>query len=177
MESDHMKSKKKPNAAKASESSIFRPPSIINRFVVGAMLLGGVIGFFLSSVVNKTYYEASLHQFIEKYFTSWSNKDMEGYAACFDPLATIYFMKNGRVALQQNFKDFLEGQINAHKAAATPLAEHAEDIDLFITGNTAYARVLWKLRAGNRVSKGYDHFMIFRTPGGWKIVTLLFYEI
>jgi len=102
---------------------------------------------------------------------------MEGYAACFDPAATIYFMKNGRVALQQNFKDFLEGQKNAHKATATPLEEHAQDVDLFITGNMAYARVLWRLTAGNRVSKGYDHFLIFRTSVGWKIITLLFYEI
>lgn len=36
-----MRNKKKPNAAKASESSIFRAPSIINRFAIVAVTIKG----------------------------------------------------------------------------------------------------------------------------------------
>jgi hypothetical protein len=172
-----MSKKKKNHAAEPSESSLFRASSILNRFTMVALLLGGFIGFFLSSFVNKAPDEPSLHQFIEKYFTTWSNKNMEAYAACFDPSATIYLIENSEVARQQNFKEFLEGQKIAHRAALYPLEEHAEDIDFFITGNMAYVRVLWKLTAGNRVSKGYDHFVISKTPAGWKIITLIFYGI
>jgi hypothetical protein len=81
------------------------------------------------------------------------------------------------VVLRQELKHFLRDQTEAHRRASAPLEEHAEDIDILVTGPFAYVRVLWKLTSGDRVSRGYDHFLLSRTPAGWKIVALVFYGI
>ncbi|MBI5968144.1 MAG: nuclear transport factor 2 family protein [Deltaproteobacteria bacterium] len=172
-----MKNKKTPHTGKTSNPITLKFSPIFNLVTIVAALLGCLIGLGLSSLLHSSQHEPSLRKLILQYFAAWSHKDMETYGACFDPSASIYLMKNGQVVLRQHLRDFLENQINLHKMASSSLEEHAEDIDMFITDDLAYIRVLWKLTAGDRVSKGYDHFILSKTPKGWKIVTLLFYEI
>ncbi len=79
--------------------------------------------------------------------------------------------------LRQDLKEFVRDQTEAHRRAPSPLYERAEDMDMMMTGHFAYVRVLWKLTSGDRVDRGYDHFLLSRTSDGWKIVSLIFYGI
>jgi ketosteroid isomerase-like protein len=172
-----MKSQNIPGAPKSAHASGGGFSSLFRPVTVGALLLGCLLGLGFSHLFGSPPYDPSLRKLILQYFSSWSNKDMETYAACFDPSSTIYVMEKGEVALRQDLKDFLRGQIEAHRRASSPLSERAEDMDMVLTGQFAYVRVLWKLTSGERVSKGYDHFLLSRTPAGWKIVSLVFYGI
>lgn len=172
-----MKNQKTSAAPRTGVPTASKFSFLINPVSIVALFLGCFIGLGLSYLFHSTQYEPSLRKSILQYFSSWSHKDMETYASCFDPSAIIYLMEKDRVVLRQNLKDFMEDQINAHKRALSSLEEHAEDMDMVITDHLAYVRVLWKLTAGDRVSRGYDHFVLSRTPAGWKIVTLVFYGV
>ncbi len=176
-----MKNKNTSCASQPSEPANSRSsPMFSRRTIIAALLgclVGCLVGFAFSSFVLGAQHESSLHEFILRYFASWSGNDMKGYADCFDPSATVYLAGGGRAVTRENLDEFLAGQIEAHKAAVAPLQEHPTDIEMVVTGDTAYVRVLWKLTAGNRTAVGYDHFIVRKTPAGWKIVSLLFYDI
>ncbi len=169
-----MKKRKTPATPKSRSAGFF---SIFRPVTVAALLLGCLTGLGFSQLFGSPPSDPSLRKLILQYFSSWSHKDMETYAACFDPSSTIYVMEKAEVAVRQDLKDFLRGQVEAHRRASSPLVETAESMDMVVTGQFAYVRVLWKLTSGERVSKGYDHFLLSRTPGGWKIVSLVFYGI
>ncbi|MBL9130020.1 MAG: DUF4440 domain-containing protein [Verrucomicrobiaceae bacterium] len=119
--------------------------------------------------------EPEVRSFLERYFSTWSAKDMEGYGACFHEQARVTFVQNG-APKTQGLTDFLHGQKMSHATATTPMTEVPTGMRILMDDRTAQASVRWKLTQGARVVTGTDCFTLVKTPGGWKIVSLVFYN-
>ena len=66
---------------------------------------------------------AAIEAFLDRYFSTWSARDMEGYGACFDPGARVTFVeKNGRSS-SQGLTDFLHGQKLGHERSPSSMTE------------------------------------------------------
>ena len=119
--------------------------------------------------------EANIRAFLTRYFSTWSAKDMEGYAACFHPQARILFLDRSGEVVSEGVSDFLHGQRMAHESASAPMTE--EPVEMVIQGDAkaAQAQVTWVLRKGGTEERGTDLFTLKREGGGWKIVSLVFY--
>ncbi len=116
---------------------------------------------------------AEVKQFVEGYFRSWSNRQMDAYADCFHPDAVIQFVDaNGRVR-NQTKDPFCAEQRNVQ--STTPAVEVPTSIDIRFEAKLARAVVAWKLTQGRRVETGYDHFTLIKLNGKWRILTLVFY--
>src|SRR5436190_24062503 len=61
--------------------------------------------------------DASIRAFLTRYFSTWSAKDMDGYAACFHPQARVLFMTESGQVASEGLTDFLHGQRLAHETA------------------------------------------------------------
>ncbi|MEO6054139.1 MAG: nuclear transport factor 2 family protein [Chthoniobacterales bacterium] len=142
-----------------------------------ALALGGVGGYWWKTSHDAGPDADSIHEFINQYFTTWSSKDMAGYAACFDSTSMVYFIRDGQVMLRQDKPDFIAGQSEVLRMETKPIEEHPEDMHIVMDNDVAYASVLWKMTKGSTVKRGYDHFVLLRTPKGWQIISLSFYEI
>jgi len=153
----------------------FRFPVLLGLILV--FLIGGATEYVWHKTHDAGPDSASIKQFLFRYFKTWSSKDMAGYAACFDPSAMIYFIKDGAVVLRQNKPDFIEGQGNVLQGSATSVEEHAEKVKIVAQGDVAYVRALWAMTKGSKVTRGYDHYVLLHTPQGWQILSLSFYEI
>ncbi len=115
----------------------------------------------------------NIDEMIDRYFTTWSNTDMEGYESCFHPNAIIHFERNGEVR-QENLSNFIEGQKNAHANAT----EKMKEIPLFkkiqVDKNISQVTVRWKLTVSSREQYGYDYFTLIKFKKKWKIIYLIF---
>jgi hypothetical protein len=49
-------------------------------------------------------------------------------------------------------------------------------MDIRFEGKLARAAVFWKLTAGQRTETGYDHFLLMKSQGAWRIINLTFYS-
>lgn len=119
--------------------------------------------------------EPAVRTFLERYFSTWSAKDMEGYGACFHPQARVTFVQNG-VPQTQGLTDFLHGQKMGHATAREPMMEVPTEMKILMDDRTAQASVRWKLTQGSRVVTGTDCFTLIKTPDGWAIMSLVFYN-
>ena len=119
--------------------------------------------------------EPQVRSFLERYFATWSAKDMDGYASCFHPQARVTFVQNG-APQSQGLTDFLHGQKMSHAGAAEPMTEVPTGMQILMDDRTAQAQVRWKLTQGARVVTGTDCFTLVKTPDGWKIASLVFYN-
>ena len=119
--------------------------------------------------------EPAVRTFLERYFSTWSAKDMDGYGACFHPQARITFVHEGRPETQ-GLTDFLHGQKLGHLNATTPMTEVPTGMRIMMDDRTAQAQVRWKLTQGSRIVTGTDCFTLIETPEGWKIASLVFYN-
>lgn len=119
--------------------------------------------------------EPEVRSFLERYFSTWSAKDMDGYASCFHDQARVIFVQNG-APQSQGLTDFLHGQKMSHAAATTPMTEVPTSMQILMDDRTAQASVRWKLTQGSRVVTGTDCFTLVKTPDGWKIASLVFYN-
>jgi hypothetical protein len=113
--------------------------------------------------------------FLTHYFATWSAKDMEGYSACFQEQARITFVHEG-VPHSQGLTDFLHGQKLSHATTTVPMAEVPTDMKILRDDRTAQASVRWKLTKGGDITLGTDCFTLIKTPTGWKIMSLVFYN-
>jgi Putative lumazine-binding len=121
--------------------------------------------------------DPAVRAFLENYFRTWSNQDMDGYASCFQDSARITFVTDAKGTLHtETLSDFLHGQRMGHKTATEPMRETADSMIVHSDDRAAIARVPWTLIKGNQRSTGIDHFSLIKTPAGWKIVHLLFYS-
>lgn len=111
---------------------------------------------------------------IERYFSTWSRQDMEGYKACFLSGATIHFVDSAGNAHVSHLGDFIEGQRNAHRQSSVPMQEKPTRIECDVGNKIARAAVHWELRAGSRVNTGIDYFTFVKVQGQWRIVSLVF---
>lgn len=118
---------------------------------------------------------ADVREFLTHYFSTWSAKDMDGYGACFHEQARITFVHQG-VPQSQGLTDFLHGQKLSHATTTVPMTEVPTDMKILRDERTAQASVRWKLTKGGEVTLGTDCFTLIKTPAGWKIMSLVFYN-
>jgi hypothetical protein len=120
--------------------------------------------------------QAPIEALLQRYFATWSARDMEAYGACFDPGARVSFVeKNGRSS-SQGLTDFLHGQKLAHQRSTSPMTE--EPVAMRISGDSrvAFAEVRWRLLKGGEIVTGVDFFTLARGRDGWRILALVFYN-
>lgn len=120
--------------------------------------------------------QAEIELFLQRYFSTWSTQDMEGYGACFDPAARIIFVeKNGRSS-SQGLTDFLHGQKLSHQRSPVPMTEVPTAMRITGDPRVAFAEVPWKLSKGRDIVTGVDYFTLARSSSGWRILALAFYN-
>lgn len=119
--------------------------------------------------------EPQVRAFLDRYFSTWSAKDMDGYGGCFHEQARVTLVQNG-APQTQGLTDFLHGQKMSHATATTPMTEVPTDMRILMDDRTAQASVRWKLTQGARVVTGTDCFTLIKTSAGWKIISLAFYN-
>lgn len=119
--------------------------------------------------------DAAIRAFLNRYFETWSKRDMAGYGACFDPQARILFVGKDGGIVSEGTVDFLHGQKLAHERSATPMTERPLDMKIQGDAKVAQAAVTWVLNKGTKEDRGVDFFTLRRDGAGWKIVSLVFY--
>lgn len=120
--------------------------------------------------------EQALKSYLERYFTTWSAQDMEGYGACFHAQARISYVDRNGECRSQGLTDFLHSQKIGHETSASPMTEVPTDIKLSGDARVAQAAVRWRLVKGAEITTGTDYFTLVKTARGWKIITLVFYN-
>ena len=116
-----------------------------------------------------------MRAFVEHYFKVWSDQDMNGYDECFMTDAAIQHIDGQGQLFTITRPRFIASQRDAHRRSSTRMVEVPESIEIRFEQQLARAVVYWKLTAGARVEKGYDHFTLRLDRGRWRIANLLFY--
>lgn len=120
--------------------------------------------------------EKEVRAFVEHYFRVWSDQDMDGYDDCFMTDAAIQHINDQGQLFTIPRPRFITSQRDAHRRSPSRMVEVPESIEIRFEQKLARAVVSWKLTAGARVEKGYDHFTLKRDRGRWRIANLLFYS-
>jgi pyroglutamyl-peptidase len=113
--------------------------------------------------------------FVERYFRTWSDQDMDGYDSCFLPEAIIQFIDDRGAITTTGKTRFVASQREVHRRSEERNIEVPESVEVRMEGRLARAVVFWKLTSGARIQKGYDHFTLIKREGKWRIVNLVFY--
>jgi pyroglutamyl-peptidase len=119
--------------------------------------------------------EEEVREFIDRYFLTWSNQDMQRYGQCFMPQAAIQLIDPNGQLTTMPLAPFLRSQQESHRRAVNRMTETPESVEVRFDANLAHALVYWKLVDGDRTEYGYDHFTLMRSDGKWRIAHLLFY--
>lgn len=119
--------------------------------------------------------DEDVRAFLGTYFSTWSAQDMEGYGACFHPQARVSYVHQGEPHTQ-GLTDFLHGQKLSHANASAPMTEIPTGMKILRDERIAQASVRWKLTKGAEITTGTDCFTLIKTPSGWKIMSLVFYN-
>lgn len=120
--------------------------------------------------------KAEIEVFLNRYFNTWSAKDMDGYGSCFHPTARITFVEKGGQCGSQGVTDFLHGQKLGHERSAEAMTEVPTGMKISGDSRVALAEVRWKLTKGREIVTGTDFFTLLKTPDGWRIASLVFYN-
>lgn len=120
--------------------------------------------------------EAPVKAFLNTYFATWSAQDMDGYGACFHPSARVTFVDKDGQSMTQGLTDFLHGQKLSHSQSPEPMKEVPTDMKLAGDARISQAQVRWKLTKGTETVTGTDFFTLVKTPIGWRIMALAFYN-
>lgn len=147
----------------------------IIRHVILGLLLGAVLSLAACSPAAHPE-KLAIETFLQRYFSTWSTKDMAGYAACFDPTARIIFVGKGGPADSQGLTDFIHGQKIGHERAPVPMVEVPTAMKITGDSRVAQAEVRWKLTKGREIVTGTDYFTLLNTSAGWRIASLVFYN-
>jgi pyroglutamyl-peptidase len=118
---------------------------------------------------------ADVRAFVERYFRSWSDQDMDAYDSCFLPEAFVQFIDDRGAVSTSGKRQFVAQQREVHRRSTDRNVEVPESVDVRMEGKLAHAVVFWKLTSGARIQKGYDHFTLVKRDGKWRIVNLVFY--
>jgi len=119
--------------------------------------------------------EAGVRTFLNTYFSTWSNRDMDGYGACFHQQARIVYLPKNAEPISQGLTDFLHGQRMSHEQAAVPMKEVPLEMTIQMDDRVAQAQVTWLLTKKDSEERGTDFFTLKRDGKSWKIVSLVFY--
>jgi len=120
--------------------------------------------------------QAGIETFLNRYFSTWSAKDMAGYGSCFHPTARISFVEKDGQCGSQGLTDFLHGQTVGHERSSEPMVEVPTEMKIHGAARVAQAEVRWKLTKGREIVTGTDFFTLLKTPEGWRIASLVFYN-
>ncbi len=148
---------------------------MLTRFIIQSSVFILISSFLLGCTPAAKANDADIRTFLERYFSTWSAKDMQGYGACFHEQARISYVSQG-VPYTQGYTDFLHSQKLSHAASATPMVEVPTGMQILHDDRTAQASVRWKLSKGAEITTGTDCFTLIKTPAGWKIMSLVFYN-
>ena len=139
------------------------------------LLLAGL--FLISACAPKSHpEEPNVKAFLNRYFETWSNQDMENYGNCFHSQARVFFITESGGVISQGLTDFLHGQRMSHQQATEPMKEVPLEMRIQMDDKAAQAHVTWSLMKGKTEERGTDLFTLKRDGQGWKIVNLTFYE-
>lgn len=116
--------------------------------------------------------EQAVRAHVERYFTTWSAQDMEGYGGCFQSQARITLVTPQGLSTQ-GLTDFLHGQRLTHQTAPSPMTEVPLEMNISLGKGIASAVVKWELRKEGGAKTGTDIFTLAKTPEGWRIVALV----
>lgn len=152
-----------------------RTPMFTLLKVIRGLLLGCLLGFTACSPAAHPE-SAEIETFLNRYFSTWSAKDMQGYSACFDSSARITFVSKSGPPSSQGLTDFIHGQKLGHERAAEPMVEVPTSMKISGDSRVALAEVRWKLTKGREIVTGTDFFTLMRTADGWRIAALVFYN-
>ncbi|CAN5709587.1 hypothetical protein BH11VER1_BH11VER1_13020 [soil metagenome] len=119
--------------------------------------------------------EVGVRTLLNRYFSTWSARDMDGYASCFQPQSRVFYLARDGKLTNQALTDFLHEQKMAHQEAASPMNEKPLEMKIQGDERVAQAAVTWVLTIGSRQVHGTDFFTLQREGDQWKIVTLVFY--
>ena len=137
-----------------------------------------VIGILVVADVTSasgTRDQEPINAFLDYYFSSWSNRDMDAYKNCFHPKATIVFLDRANAPHAFPSLDvFIRTQEEAHQKSAGKMREVPLDKRITMVGKMSQATVRWKLLKGLQTVTGVDLFTLVLTPKGWKILHLTF---
>ncbi|WP_166647246.1 nuclear transport factor 2 family protein [Prosthecobacter fusiformis] len=120
--------------------------------------------------------EDAISSFLNRYFSTWSAKDMTGYSGCFHPKARISFVGASGQMDSQGLTEFIHGQTLGHERSPVPMTEVPTDMKITGDERVAQAAVRWKLTKGRETVTGTDYFTLVKTGEGWKIASLVFYN-
>ncbi len=101
---------------------------------------------------------------------------MQSYEDCFATTARITFVEATGQSTSQGLTDFIHGQKISHERSPEPMTEVPTRMKIQGDGRVAQAEVRWKLLKGRETITGTDFFTLIRTPQGWKIASLVFYN-
>ena len=113
--------------------------------------------------------------FVDRYFRSWSDQDMNTYDSCFLPEAVIQFIDDRAPSRRRARRGSSPSSERCTGESVERNVEVPESVEVRLEGRLAHAVVIWKLTSGERVQKGYDHFTLLKPEGKWRIVNLTFY--
>jgi pyroglutamyl-peptidase len=143
--------------------------------LAGAMLAAGIAAAVVAQP-SADPREKDVRDLIDRYFLTWSAKDIDRYGQCFMPSAVVQMIDPEGKLSSLPLRAFLDTQREAHRASATDLKEGPETVEVRFEGKLARVVVYWKLVAGEKVEFGYDHYTLMQSGGQWRIANLIFYE-
>jgi len=132
-----------------------------------------LFSFPLSVSATELAEKKSIEELIDRYFSTWSNADMNGYESCFHPDAVIHFERDGEIK-EDSLSPFIKSQKNAHTYSFEKMKEIPLSKKIQLDKNIAQVTVRWKLTTNNREQYGYDYFTIVKYKKKWKIIYLIF---
>jgi hypothetical protein len=119
--------------------------------------------------------EPSVRTFLNRYFESWSARDMETYGSLFDPRARIFYMAGEGQVISHGLTDFVHGQRMAHEKSLSPMKEVPLEMRIQMDDKAAQAQVTWLLTKQEGEERGTDLFTLRRDGKSWKIISLVYY--
>jgi len=127
-----------------------------------------------SKPVKEDARTAEVKKFIDRYFRTWSNREMDAYGEGFLREAVVQFIDDRGQVSTQATPEFLADQRRFQ--SLRPAKEFPLAADVRFEGPLARAVVHWRLEDGTNPARfGYDHFTLLRRDGQWRILNLVFY--
>jgi len=121
--------------------------------------------------------ESEIHDFVDQYFSTWSDQKMYEYRELFLPDAVVHFKSVEGKLTTYGREDFVQGQVAAHQRSPERMREIPLETKMLASadGRSVLVTVRWKLFRGEEEDTGYDHFTLVRDDRRWRIAYLLFY--
>ena len=137
-------------------------------------LLIVIAALLLPCCSGKAGDDKEVRSFLERYFSTWSAQDMDGYGACFHDHARISFVEKSGQVDTMGLTDFLHSQVMAHQTSPVKMNEVPLEMKITQGAHITQASVTWKLSKGNETNTGTDNFTLVKTASGWRIIALVF---